>query len=195
MSKEEKRRILLQAASDVLLEYGPNKMTLDDIAKKAGMAKTSLYYYFKDKNEIIRAIISSFTDQLVEQVSVAVSTADTAEEKMIALSDARYRYISAKASRASRDIITEFRSLAGIFEEEKEHYLKVQKDLIEDILRQGIDRGEMKPIPDLDLISLIMISSMFGCDHTFAFYGQDEHVLEAIKQMVRIFFAGLRNVS
>jgi AcrR family transcriptional regulator len=195
MSKAEKRKVLLRAASDVLLEYGPGKMTLDDIAKKAGMAKTSLYYYFRDKNEIIRAIISSFTEQLVEVLASAVSSTDTAEGKMLAFIEARHTYISTKASRASRDIITEFRSLAGVFEEEKENYLQVQKGMIEDILCQGIERGEIRPIPNLDLTSLIMISSMFGCDHTFAFYGQDEHVLEAIKQMVRIFFAGLRNIE
>ncbi len=67
--------------------------------------------------------------------------------------------------------------------------------MIEDILRQGIENREIRPIQDLDLVALIMISSMFGCDHTFAFYDQNEKVLDAIKQMVRIFFAGLRNVS
>jgi AcrR family transcriptional regulator len=47
-SKDEKRKALLQAASDVLLELGPQKTTLDDIARRAGMAKSSLYYYFKE---------------------------------------------------------------------------------------------------------------------------------------------------
>jgi AraC-like DNA-binding protein len=48
LSKEEKRKALMQAASDVLLELGPQKTTLDDIASRAGMAKSSLYYYFKE---------------------------------------------------------------------------------------------------------------------------------------------------
>jgi hypothetical protein len=37
-----------------------------------------------------------------------------------------------------------------------------------------------------------MVASMFGCDQTFAFYDQRERVLEGIKNMIRIFFAGLR---
>ena len=192
LSKDEKRKVLLQAASDVLLEYGPHKTTLDDIAKRAGMAKTSLYYYFKDKNEIIRAIIKSDIEQFLDIINRAVADAPTAEEKMIALSTARYNFIAGKAQRANKQIISEFRSLEGVFETEREFYLQSNKEIIEKILSDGIEKGELKPIEDIELVSLIMVSSMFGCDHTFAFYDQRDRVLEGIKKMARIFFAGLR---
>lgn len=194
MNKEEKKKLLLQAASDVLLEYGPQKTTLEDIARRAGMAKTSLYYYFKDKNEIIKAIIKNDMDHLLDIMTRAINAADTAEEKMLAMSQARHQFIWAKASRANKEIITEFRSLEGVFQPEKDTYLHAQKDLVEGILQGGIRKGELKPIHDLELVSLIIIASMFGCDHTFAFYDQRERVLDAVKQMVRIFFAGLKNV-
>ncbi len=193
ISKEEKKKALLQTASDVFLEYGPHKTKLEDIAKRAGMAKTSLYYYFRDKNDIIRTIVKNDMARLHEIMIGAVGSADTAEGKILALSEARYQFIADKASRANKEIISEFRSLAGVFEAEKETYLHAQKDLIEGILREGIEKGEIRPIQDLDLMALIMIASMFGCDNTFAFYDQRESVMDAIKQMVRIFFIGLRN--
>ncbi len=192
LTKEEKRKAVLQAASDVLLEYGPQKTTLDDIAGRAGMAKTSLYYYFKDKHEIIRAIIKSDMDQLFNILNKAVDAAHTVEEKMFALGEARYRFISERAQRANKKIISEFRSLEGVFEAEREHYLQAHKELIEKILREGIQNGELQPIEDIDLVSLIMVSSMFGCDQTFMFYDQRDRLLDGMKRMTRIFFAGLR---
>jgi AcrR family transcriptional regulator len=192
LSKDEKRKTLLQAASDVLLELGPHKTNLDDIARRAGMAKTSLYYYFKDKNEIIREIIRNDHDQLLKIMTNAVEAAKTAEEKMFALSEARYRFIAGRALRANKEIINEFRSLAGVFETERENYLQSHKELIERILREGIEKGEIRPLDDIGLVSLIMVASMFGCDQTFAFYDQRERILEGMKSMVRIFFAGLR---
>jgi AcrR family transcriptional regulator len=192
LSKEEKRKTLLQAASDVLLELGPHKTTLDDIARRAGMAKTSLYYYFKDKNEIIREIIRNDHDQLLDIMIKAVAATKTAEEKVFALSEARYRFIAGRALRANKEIINEFRSLAGVFETERENYLQSHKELIEKILREGIEKGEIKPLDDIELVSLIMVASMFGCDQTFAFYDQRERILDGMKSMVRIFFAGLR---
>lgn len=196
MTKEEKRKILLQAASDVLMEYGANKTTLDDIARRAGMAKTSLYYYFKDKNEIIGAIIQGYMEQLLEVMTEAASKKETAEDKMYALIEARYRFIAVKARRASKETIQEFRALEGVFEAEKEFYLRAHQELVRGILEYGIDRGEIKPLDNLDLVPLIIISSMFGCDRTFTFYyDQPDRIMEAMKNMNRIFFIGLRNAA
>jgi AcrR family transcriptional regulator len=193
MTKEEKRKLLLQAASEVLMEYGANKTTLDDIARRAGMAKTSLYYYFRDKNEIIGAIIQGYMEQLMEIMTEAASKEETAEEKMYALIEARYLFIAEKARRASREVVQEFRALEGVFEKEKESYLQAHQELVRSILEYGIARGEIKPVEDLDLIPLIIISSMFGCDRTFTFYyDQPDRMMEAMKNMNRIFFIGLR---
>lgn len=191
-TKEEKRKALLQAASDVLLELGPHKTTLNDIARRAGMAKTSLYYYFRDKDEIMREIIRSDHEHLLEMIHQAIHAVHTSEEKLFALSEARYRFISNKALRANKEMITEFRSLAGVFEAQRESYLQSHKELVEGILKEGIEKGEIRPLADLELVSLILVSSMFGCDHTFAFYDQRERVLEGMKSMIGIFFAGLR---
>jgi AcrR family transcriptional regulator len=193
VTKDEKRKVLLEAASDVLMEYGAHKTTLDDIARRAGMAKTSLYYYFKDKNEIIRAIIQSYMEQLLDLMTRAAESNNTAEEKMYALIEARYRFIAEKAMRASREVIQEFRSLEGVFETERDLYLQAHLDLVKGILEYGIEQGEIKPMKNLELLSLVMISSMFGCDRTFTFYDQPENIMDAMKQMNRIFFTGLRN--
>jgi AcrR family transcriptional regulator len=195
MTKDEKRKILLQAASDVLMEYGAHKTTLDDIARRAGMAKSSLYYYFRDKDEIIRAIIQNYTEQLLEIMTRAAAAEKTAEDKMYALIEARFRFIAEKARRASKEVIQEFRALEGVFETEKELYLQAHLDLVRGILEYGIARGETRPLDNLDLISLVLISSMFGCDRTFTFYDQPDRVMDAMKQMNRIFFTGLRNIA
>ena len=49
-------------------------------------------------------------DQLLEIMTKAVEAVKTEEEKMIALSEARYRFIASRAMRANKEIINEFRS-------------------------------------------------------------------------------------
>ena len=65
-TKEEKRKVLLQAASDVLLELGPHKTTLDDIARRAGCSENTVSLALRDSPRIsattrerIRAIAAS----------------------------------------------------------------------------------------------------------------------------------------
>lgn len=191
-SKDERRQELLKTATDVLVEHGIQKTTLDDIARRAGMAKTSLYYYFKDKDEIIRAIIRRDMDDLLALMKSAVETSQAPEDKMCALIEARYRFIATAASRATKEVLNEFKSMANLYTREIEYYQKSQMDLIQDIFREGIARGELKPVEDVELMALIMFSSMLGIDWTFTFYEQRERILDGIKEMMVIFFSGLR---
>jgi len=192
LSREDRRQAILDAASEVIFELGPAKTTLEDIARRSGMAKTSLYYYFRDKNEIIRELIRRDMENLHSEMLSAVNAHESAEARMAALVQARYLFITERAKKASREIQEEFRSLAGIFQHERDRYLQIHREIVEDILREGIEKGELRHVDDLELVSLIIISSMFGCDRTFAHYGQHERVMEGMRNMVGIFFKGLR---
>lgn len=57
MKREIIREKLLTAAEEVFLRHGFEKTTLDDLGREAGMNKTSLYYYFRNKDEIFAAVI------------------------------------------------------------------------------------------------------------------------------------------
>ncbi|MEN6474166.1 MAG: TetR/AcrR family transcriptional regulator [Syntrophaceae bacterium] len=191
-TKAERRQELLKTASEVILEYGIQKTTLDDIARRAGMAKTSLYYYFKEKDEIIRAIVRNVMEDLLASMRQAAAAGDTSEAKLCGLIEARYRYIATASSRATKEILQEFRSFSGLYARDLEYYQQAQKGLIEDIFRQGIGRGELKPVKNIELLALIIFSSMIGIDWTFTFDEQRERILEGLKQHMEIFFAGLR---
>jgi len=191
-SRAERRQELLKTASEVILEYVIQKTTLDDIARRAGMAKTSLYYYFKEKDEIVRAIVRNVMEDLLASMRQAAAAGDTSEEKLCGLIEARYRYIATASSRATKEILQEFRSFSGLYARDLEYYQQVQKGMIEDIFRQGIRTGELKPVEDIELLALIIFSSMIGIDWTFTFNEQRQRILQGLKQHMAIFFAGLR---
>ena len=43
---------VLNGAKQLMQQYGLKKTTMEDIAKSVGKSKSTLYYYFKDKEEI-----------------------------------------------------------------------------------------------------------------------------------------------
>ena len=51
--EESPRARIMRAASHVFDEYGYSGATMDRIAAESGYSKPALYYYFKNKNEII----------------------------------------------------------------------------------------------------------------------------------------------
>ena len=52
MTKDDKREAIIQAASEQFRQYGYRKTAMDDISKRMGISRASLYSYFDNKDEI-----------------------------------------------------------------------------------------------------------------------------------------------
>lgn len=66
--KQEKRREqILQAAIETIKEHGFEKTTMDEIAERAELSKGTLYFYFKDKSALFRAIRKESVQALNEE--------------------------------------------------------------------------------------------------------------------------------
>lgn len=54
--KREKFQSLMRAACDLFFEQGFARTTVDDIAKRANVAKGTFYLYFKDKGDVMQSV-------------------------------------------------------------------------------------------------------------------------------------------
>jgi AcrR family transcriptional regulator len=62
---EVRRAQILDAASRVFLEEGLSSTTMDDVASAAGVAKGTVYLYFRSKEELVEALQARFAERLV----------------------------------------------------------------------------------------------------------------------------------
>ncbi len=46
-----------KAAHDLVMQYGIRSVSMDDIAANLGMSKKTIYQYFKDKDELVEAVV------------------------------------------------------------------------------------------------------------------------------------------
>jgi AcrR family transcriptional regulator len=74
---EDRPREICAAALDVFAEKGFAAAKLDEIAKRAGVSKGTLYLYFKDKEELFRAVVRTAIVPNVEAITLAISALDT----------------------------------------------------------------------------------------------------------------------
>jgi AcrR family transcriptional regulator len=58
MKDNPKHTLIMQAAAECFSRFGFDKTTLDDIGRRAGLNKASLYYYFKNKEDIFVAVVA-----------------------------------------------------------------------------------------------------------------------------------------
>jgi len=55
--KEEKKEATRRAALELFEAYGPRKVSVNDIARKAGVSPVTIYNHFGSKQELVRAVI------------------------------------------------------------------------------------------------------------------------------------------
>jgi AcrR family transcriptional regulator len=71
--KDEVRELLVQAARQVFARYGYKKTALDDISREARKGKSTIYYYFKSKDEIFKAVIDSEAEIRIKAINEKIN--------------------------------------------------------------------------------------------------------------------------
>jgi len=67
--KEEVRTRIVGVARRIFTRKGFRKATMEEIASASGMGKSSIYYYFKSKEDIFRAVVEFEARMLKEKLS------------------------------------------------------------------------------------------------------------------------------
>ena len=75
--RDRSREDILAAARVVLLRDGIASVTLDAVAREAGMSKTGLYYYFASKEALVFELVFAVWEHQGQRVHDAVEGADT----------------------------------------------------------------------------------------------------------------------
>lgn len=55
---KERRNLILDAAAQIIIHHGYNKMTMSDIADELGLSRPLIYLHFKGKDELLEALIA-----------------------------------------------------------------------------------------------------------------------------------------
>ena len=75
--KQEKKQNLLQSAYALFMEKGVVKTSIDEIVQKANVAKGTFYLYFKDKKEILAALVEKNSYTILNEAYLYARAHDT----------------------------------------------------------------------------------------------------------------------
>jgi len=158
------RKSILEAAQQLFQEYGLNKTTMEDIAKKIGKAKSSLYYYYANKEEIFKEVVFKEKRDVENDVNIAVEKETTASGKLKAFAFARFRAIR-KRKVLYKILSNEMQNNPCMIDNLRENYNRIEHDIISCIILTGVETGEFNiDTKDLDIICYILNSTLRGLE-------------------------------
>jgi len=167
----EKDEIIIQAIIDaakiLMQQYGTNKTTMEDIAKAAGKGKSTLYYYFKSKEEIFDAVGRQELSDFFEGVKKAVDKEPDPIAKLKTYMVVKIKTLRSKVN-LYRFAIEEspYGSINGKFKMLQAKYDAEEMSMIASILYLAIEKGkirasEKKNVKDL---SELILSAVRGVE-------------------------------
>lgn len=141
---------IIENAARLFQKWGYNKTTIEDIAKASGKGKSSLYYYYKDKEEIFTEVVRREAAAVFASIRARISACDTAEDKLLAYIETYMSEID-KASTLYAIICNEVSYDMKLLKKLWDKFDDVQADYIKKILEEGIRNGEFEFPPDVDI--------------------------------------------
>ncbi len=146
--KQARPSELLAAALDLFVEKGFAATRAQEVAKRAGVSKGTLFLYFSSKEELFKAVVrenisGSYPQWTSELETFTGSTPDLLRHCMHAW---WVRLGDSKASGISKLVMSEasnFPELAMFYQHE---VVEPGRELVRRILQRGVDRGEFRPL-------------------------------------------------
>ena len=71
MPAADTRGRILDAAFEAISVFGIARLSLEDVARRAGLSRQTLYRYFRTKDDVVAAVILREEEALLEVVSAA----------------------------------------------------------------------------------------------------------------------------
>jgi AcrR family transcriptional regulator len=154
---------ILQAAQQLFQKHGFQKVSMDDVARAIGKGRSSLYYYYKSKEEIFEAVIDAEIKDILNEIGKAMEKAATVEEKIRAFCTAKIRI-----ARKRRSFYVALE--AGMNADEMSRYAQKKQDfnkrMISEetvLLRQALTTAAHTVAAQrLDMVIFVLLSSLRG---------------------------------
>ncbi len=141
--KDDKHERIKRAAAECLARFGYEKTTLEDIARRVGLNKTSLYYYFQSKEAIFTEVVVQEAQMFISALQTKIESVTGCRRRILAYLTERLLYYRQVVNlhNLSRDTLNR---VQPAFKALYQSVLEREIAFIEQILEQGIQDGEIR---------------------------------------------------
>lgn len=159
--KDARPQELLAAALDLFVERGFASTRLEDVAKRAGVSKGTLYLYFTNKEELFKAVVrENIVPALGEAEAIIANFEGHSADMLRCVIMGWWERIGAtQASGIVKLVMAEasnFPELAKFYQEE---VIERSSAMMGRMFERGVSRGEFRPV-DIDVMTQVLIAPM-----------------------------------
>ncbi|MBN2105844.1 MAG: TetR/AcrR family transcriptional regulator [Deltaproteobacteria bacterium] len=176
-------RSILDAAAALLQEKGYANFTIEEVARRAGASKSTIYRWWSSKMHLLLDIYGGDVEKMIE-----IPDFGSIEAEIIFLNRAIWKiWRETPSGQAFKSMIAELQGDPAAFEHWRSRFLPERRRKLLFTLQRAADRGELRP--DIQLETVVDI--LFGYSWYRLLTGQIDDDVEVISSMVHEIVQGI----
>jgi AcrR family transcriptional regulator len=154
----ESEAAILAATREILAESGVRGLTMEGVAARAGVAKTTVYRRWGSKEDLALEVLLDMASQVV----VAVPDLESTREELVAFVDGSVNVLrTTLMGRVIQGLVPELAAdpeLAGPF---REQVVAMRVAEARRLVERGIARGDLRPDVDITLANELLFGPVY----------------------------------
>lgn len=149
------RGVILEAARERFVRFGPRKTTMDEVARSAGCSRTTLYSHFRNMEDVYGSLLEQDAEAFIRDATAAVEAATGAGAKIRAMIDitrATYARNDVLRMALTGDTEMSLEGAAHVYTRSQERRII---ELLRRILQDGVSEGSLRDI-DPERVAYLM---------------------------------------
>jgi AcrR family transcriptional regulator len=178
MSKPDKRDEIIRAALELIAAHGFHAAPMALVAERAGVAAGTIYRYFENKDDLIRATHACLEQQILAALTEDYPVGESVRERFLHIGRKLIAYFLASPMEF-RFMEQFFNSPYGVVHRREKLFGKQEKSIILKLFDEALARRIIKELPLPVLCALTFGPLIDVCrDHILEFIVLDETLIE-----------------
>lgn len=150
---------IIEIANEQFKRYGLRSVTMDDIARQAGISKKTIYQEFADKNQLVLEVFTAEIGKDKEAISCVPRMDDDVIQHLVGLSTYMRERFADINPMVMNELQRYFPQCWQLFEDfKKEH---IYREIV-DVLEKGKVQGYFRPEINTEIIALTRLEQMMS---------------------------------
>jgi AcrR family transcriptional regulator len=149
----EADRLILETAHRLLRELGYDRLTIDAVAREAGVARTTVYRRYRDKADLVSAAIETLRAPVKRS-----ATGDVRRDLIAHLDGVRRNYGVSLAG----TLLMEEPYNPRLLELFRQRMVIPQRRILAEAIQEGIARGQIRANVDIERVLDLLLGAFFA---------------------------------
>lgn len=159
--KDSRPQELLAAALDLFVDRGYASTRLEDVAKRAGVSKGTLYLYFTNKEELFKAVVRDSILPSMGEAELQIAEFDGASAELLRSLIMGWweRLGNTKASGIMKLMMAEAGNFPDLAQFYREEVIQRWSAMMGGVLARGVARGEFAPM-NVEMMTHVLVAPL-----------------------------------